>query len=147
MYTKGPEAAPWNGKENRMKISSVVVSTLMFMALWLRVAAAADLQVADAVVARSIIDRVPVGVAESFPADVGKVWCYTRIKGAEGPTTISHRWYYGERLMAEVPLEVRSALFRTYSSKRILPSWKGEWRVDVVSEDGTVLKTVRFRIE
>ena len=56
-----------------------------------------------------------------------------RIKGALGDSV---------RLKVD-----KSARWRTWSSKIILPRWTGDWRVDVVSEHGRVLGSVSFKIE
>jgi hypothetical protein len=37
-------------------------------------------------------------------------------------------------------------MWRTRSSKRILSSWTGSWRVDIVGEDDVVLKSLDFTI-
>ncbi len=105
-----------------------------------------DLKVVEGVIATSVVDRVPQDVADSFPATVSKLYAFTKIAGAQGDTMVKHLWFYGDRLMAEVELPVRSSNWRTYSSKRILPSWTGDWRVDVVTEDGALLKSLEFTI-
>jgi len=46
----------------------------------------------------------------------------------------------------EITLPVKSTHWRTYSTKTILPSANGNWKVDVTSEDGTILKTLDFTI-
>jgi hypothetical protein len=48
--------------------------------------------------------------------------------------------------MARVSLRVAGPNWRTWSSKTILPEWTGEWRVDVVGPDGTVLRSVDFTV-
>ncbi len=119
----------------------------MFVFLSMAAYAQAGLTVREAAIARGIEDHEPVGVAGTFPPDVGKVYCYTKIAGGRPGDHITHVWYYGERKMAEVELAIGSPLFRTYSSKRILPSWTGGWRVEVLGPDGTVLQTLEFTIE
>jgi hypothetical protein len=105
------------------------------------------LAVAEAAVATGIESRSPSGSAETFPPDVGKLYAYSRVTGAEGETAVKHLWFYGDRLMSEVRLPVRSSNWRTYSSKTILPGWTGAWRVDFTDEDGKVLKTLSFTIQ
>lgn len=105
------------------------------------------LRVTEAVICRDVVDRTPQGTGEVFPSSVGKLFAFTRIEGATGETNIKHLWFFNDRLMAEVSLPVRSANWRTYSSKRILPQWTGSWRVDITTEDGLLLKSLHFRIE
>jgi hypothetical protein len=102
-------------------------------------------EVAEAVICRDVADQQPVEPGTSFPANIGKVWCWSKIKDGEG-TVISHKYYYKNREMASVDLEICSPLFRTYSSKLIVPGWKGQWRVDIVDEQNNVLKSLEFTI-
>lgn len=107
----------------------------------------AALVINDGVIATSVENRLPLGTGEQFPAGVGRLYCFTTVSGAQSHTSISHTWYYQEKKMAEVVLPVRSANWRTWSSKMILPAWKGDWRVAVTDEDGILLKTIIFTVE
>lgn len=100
-----------------------------------------------ATVCTAIEDREPVGAGDTFPATVGKLYCHTLVEGAQEPTTVTHVWYYGEKKMAEVSLTVGSARWRTWSSKRIMKSWTGEWRVEILDEEGKLLTTISFQIQ
>jgi len=109
--------------------------------------AAGTLQVDKAVICRDVVEHEAVEPGTLFPADVEKLYCFTRVLGAEEPVTIHHVWYWNDRKMADVPLTVRSPRFRTYSSKRILPQWTGAWRVEITSPDGRLLGTAAFNVE
>ena len=102
--------------------------------------------VADAKLGTGVTDREPEGVAESFKPEVGKVYCWTKVTGAEG-SEISHVWYKGDEKMSEVKLAVKYPSTRTWSYKTIPEDGKGDWRVDVVAADGTVLKSLPFKVE
>jgi hypothetical protein len=95
----------------------------------------------------SIEDRDPVGEGSAFPATVEKLFCHTLVKGAEEPTSVTHVWYHGEEKMAEVILSVNSPHWRTWSSKRIVAGWTGDWRVDILDEAGGQLASIAFQIE
>ncbi len=101
--------------------------------------------VAEGVIAVGIEARQPVGASNSFPNDVGKLYCWTKITGAAEPIQILHRWKRGDEVKAGVSLEVRGSPWRIFSSKTILPEWTGEWSVEVVF-DGTVIETLNFVI-
>jgi hypothetical protein len=45
-----------------------------------------------------------------------------------------------------VPLTVRSGDWRTWSTKNVQPDWTGDWRLVIVSEDGSVLGSVKFAV-
>ncbi len=90
--------------------------------------------------------RMPTDVGESFPAGTERLWCYTRITGADAPLDLVHAWYHEGETRARVVLPVRSSDWRTWSSKRLLPSWTGRWEVKVLDPDGLVLATRSFTI-
>ncbi len=98
-------------------------------------------------ICKDIQDREPVGEGESFPPEVGKLYCHSLVEGAEDSTAVTHIWYYGQEEMAEVDLPVRSPHWRTWSSKVILPQWQGWWRVDVLSAEGDTLSSAYFVIK
>jgi hypothetical protein len=106
-----------------------------------------DLEAAEMAFCAAIKAKNPVGVADSFPSDIFGVYCFTRIRGARDTTVVTHAWYRGENLIASVELPVKSASWRTWSHKRMLPEWHGEWRVDVIAEDGSVIASKRFMLE
>ena len=110
-------------------------------------AGGAQLAVAEAVISTGVQDRQPVDNLTTVPADVGTVYCWTRITGAEGEIQLEHVWYKGDVEMARVSLRVAGSNWRTWSSKNIWPTWTGPWRVKILDEDGTVLESIRFRIK
>lgn len=107
---------------------------------------AASLEVQDVAVGTGVHDRVPTGISSSFDSSVGKLFAFTRIVGADGDTRVYHKWYHGDVLVADVPLTVRSGDWRTWSTKNVQADWTGDWRVVVVSEDGSVLGSISFAV-
>ena len=98
----------------------------------------------ELVIARSIVDRLPVDSASSFPADVGRVACWTRVSGAAG-TTIQHVWIHNGQEF-QVPMQIGGSPWRTWSTKEIQSDWTGDWRVEVRNATGTVLASASFTI-
>lgn len=108
------------------------------------------LRVARAYVCKGIEESEPTEAGKSFIPDDGgdlRLCCFSEISGAADRDTILHIWYWGEREMARVPLEVRGPSWRTWSSKRIADAWRGEWHVDITDGDGTVLARLPFSVE
>jgi hypothetical protein len=78
----------------------------------------------------------------------GPMFFYTQVKSAT-PTTIEHRWYQGDRLRRTVQLRLEAnpgVGYRTYSRTTITNESAGDWRVELLSRDGTVLYEQRFTV-
>ena len=104
----------------------------------------AGLAVEDMVFCAAIKDKSPAGVADTFPADIYSVYCFTRLAGTRGGTAIKHAWYHGGTKAVEVGLAVKWLPWRTWSTKEMRVEWKGDWRVDVLGPDGAVLASKKF---
>ncbi len=87
-----------------------------------------------------------IGPATEFPAATDRIFCLTRIVGAKTETQVTHIWYHEGKTKAKVILRVGSSNWRTYSAKRLLPSWTGHWEVKVLDENGEVLATASFEV-
>ncbi|MGM0418991.1 MAG: DUF2914 domain-containing protein [Thermodesulfobacteriota bacterium] len=92
-----------------------------------------------------IVDRSLVGKGDNFSASLEKIYCYTEVSNPGEPVQISHVWYYNDQKVGEVYLNIgTSSAWRTWSSKKILKSWTGQWKVEVLSPSGEVLKSKDF---
>jgi len=107
----------------------------------------ADIKVENIVICTSVEDRQPEGTGSVFSADVGRLYCYTKIISHADPSVISHVWFYGDLQMAKVDLAIRAGTWRTWSSKNILPHWRGDWRVEVQDSSGEVISQISFKVE
>ncbi|MCB0396677.1 MAG: DUF2914 domain-containing protein, partial [Flavobacteriales bacterium] len=99
----------------------------------------------EAMVCTSVDNRIPSGKNTSFDSETGKLYCFTRIKNLNG--TIHHKWYLGDRLMADVELEVKGGSWRTWSSKNITANMKGEWHVEITNTEGETIHKESFSIQ
>jgi hypothetical protein len=104
------------------------------------------LNVDEIFICKDVIGLTPVGADTRFDASTGRLFCFTKITGAQEATTVTHVWYFGESKQAWVTLEVGSARWRTYSSKAIQPHQTGPWRVEVLGPNVEVLRTVEFKV-
>jgi hypothetical protein len=102
------------------------------------------LRVEEIVVCAAVKDRTPTGVADTFPSDIYGLYCFTRVAGAGDTLAIKHVWYRGETVAAEARLPVRGSPWRTWSYKAMHDDWKGPWKVDVTSPDGSVIASKKF---
>jgi len=112
-------------------------------------ASSSGLRVLRAYVCKGIEQSEPTEAGKSFIPEDGvlRLCCFSEIAGAAEPDTVFHIWLWGDREMARVALEVKSARWRTWSTKRILDEWRGEWHVDVTDSDGAVLSRLEFSVE
>lgn len=101
---------------------------------------------AEVSVGTAVADRALTGAAESFPKGTEKLYCFSKITGADSTSAIEHVWYKGDTEIARVKLKVGGSPWRTYSSKTLGPDASGDWRCDVV-QNGTVLQSVKFKVE
>jgi hypothetical protein len=102
--------------------------------------------VTEAAVGTSVAERQLQGVADSFPATVGTLYCFTKIGQTQAGATVEHVWYHGDEEMGRKQLNIGGSPWRTWSSKLIPADATGDWRVDVVA-DGKVLKSVSFKVQ
>ncbi len=94
----------------------------------------------------AVEDRQPSGVGTVFPDDLDKLYCFTKIGGAEDTTYVTHVWYFGNDEIARVKLPVKSISWRTWSSKK-LNMVLGNGHVEIVSESGDILGKAEFEIQ
>ena len=107
---------------------------------------AQEIAVEEIQICTSVEDREPLGTDTSFDSNVERLYCFTKLVGADEGTTIMHVWYHEDEEKATTELNVGGSPWRTWSSKAIWEGWVGKWRVEVVA-NGNVLKTVEFTVQ
>lgn len=107
----------------------------------------ASLKVSKASVCRSIENRMPAGVDQSFYTSDGKIYVWSMIESRQGSSTIHHIYYLEGKKISDVSLDVRSSRWRTWSSKTIASNrFRGKWRVDITTSDGDLLRRLFFEV-
>jgi len=91
----------------------------------------------------AVVDREPRDSLDTLSNRSREVFYFSEIRDAPGET-ITHRWEWGGKLMAEVSFDVGGPRWRVHSSKRLDPNWVGEWTVTVVDSAGRVLSSGSF---
>jgi hypothetical protein len=104
------------------------------------------LTVEDISICTAVQDRQPVDVGTNFAKDIGQLYCYTKLTGNQDSGSIYHAWYYNDREMLKLKLDVKAKTWRTWSNKKIQDIWTGKWRVDVLSSDGEALGSIEFTV-
>ncbi len=128
------------------KIVILLVVVLLFLGTASVAVSANDLTIVDTSITTQISDRLPVDSLNTVSADVDKLYCYTRITGAVEDTWITHVWYYEDQELARVRLPINSSNWRTWSSKKVLPQWRGTWRVEILDATGQPILLVPFSV-
>ena len=49
-----------------------------------------EIQLEEAAICRNVVDRAPIGKGSVFHTSIGRLYCFTRVVGAETDTTITH---------------------------------------------------------
>lgn len=97
-------------------------------------------------VCSGVEERMPVDSMTSYSADVEKVFVWCKVTGAEDSTSIYLAWKWRGTELARVELPVKSTNWRTWSSKKMWPTWTGQWDVEILDAQGDILKSVGFTI-
>ncbi len=82
------------------------------------------------------------------PAGTGPVFFYTRVASPHD-AVIVHRWYRNDELVLNRELHIQanaSAGYRTYSRLTMDANSSGQWRVELRTPDGRVLREERFAV-
>lgn len=107
----------------------------------------APVRVLKATVCRAVENLTPVGVGRVFPLSTGKIYVWTEIEATQVPSKIHHIYYFSGEKISDVSLEVRSPRWRTWSFKTIdKRRYRGEWRVDIATADGNILRQLFFEV-
>lgn len=108
---------------------------------------AAGFEIARLVVATGVDNRIPVGIAETFPASTPSVICFLDAKNIAADTDITFVWIFNGKELLQTKLKLKAgSQWRTRADKN-LRSQKGAWKVEVRDNSGTVIKEVSFKVE
>ncbi|MFQ5488789.1 MAG: DUF2914 domain-containing protein [Gammaproteobacteria bacterium] len=91
----------------------------------------------------AIENREPIDEITQLGIDHARIYFFSEIRNGQGQT-VTHRWLYKGKVMAEVSFDIKGPRWRVYSSKNLLPFWTGTWTVQVVDANGEVLTEKRF---
>ena len=79
----------------------------------------------------------------------GSVFFYTLVKSPIA-TTIQHRWYQGDRLHHSVDFHIQASPsfgYRSFSRSMMDSESAGDWKVELRTEDGTLMYEERFSVK
>ncbi len=85
-----------------------------------------------------VAEHEPIDKIEKLNLNHNSVFYFTELHDMSGQTAI-HRWEFNGNVMAETKFNVAGPRWRVWSSKNLLPSWTGEWKVSVLNGVGDVI--------
>ena len=94
----------------------------------------------------AVSEREPQDSVAALSNDHVQVSYFTEARDLGGEQ-ITHRWEHDGKVMAEVPFDIGGTRWRFHSTKKLDPSWVGEWTVSVVDSSGQVLHSDTFTYE
>lgn len=66
------------------------------------------------------------------------VYYFSELLDLKGKT-ITHRWEYDGKVIADVTFKVGGNRWRVWSKKTIFSNWTGEWKVSILNQQGKML--------
>jgi hypothetical protein len=102
----------------------------------------------EATLCRSIENREPVDVTDTFRIADGQVITFSRVTGG-ADTEIHHVYFMGDTQFDDITLPIGGSPWRTHSRKTLRPDkgMAGDWRVEIRDAGGAVLQTLKFKVE
>ena len=86
-----------------------------------------------------ISKRYPADEVTSLDNPHQAVSFFTELKEMSGKK-ISHQWYYDGEIKFEASFNIRANNWRIWSTQLLPKEMPGEWKVEIVDEDGKVLQ-------
>ncbi len=125
-----------------------IASVLLLLTVAPLCAADSGIKITELAVTTKIVKGNPIDLVRRISSSsVKSLYCFTRTTAPAGTdTAITHVWYNGDEKVGEYVLPVKGEKWRTYSKKNIQKGWSGDWRVEVLDSDGTLMKTIKFRM-
>jgi hypothetical protein len=131
-----------------VKLYCTVIAALFLCFAGWHSCEASDLKITEMTVTTKIVKGNPIdSVRRISSSSVKALYCFTRLTAPEDTDpTIKQLWFLNDEVVAEYELPVKGAHWRTYSRKVVEKGVSGEWRCEAHDSDGTLLKSVSFRM-
>lgn len=107
-----------------------------------------EISVLKAITCHAVEAHQPLDESTYFQAENGRVWLYTQVAlPATRMGLIQHVWKRQGEVQHRVELFVQGPSYRTASYKTMNNQLKGDWTVEVTTENGEVLEVVEFQVQ
>jgi hypothetical protein len=99
------------------------------------------------VVATGVDQRVPVGIADTFPSSTPQVICFLDAKNITSDQNVIFVWILNGKEVLKKDLKIKAGpRWRTRAIKN-LHGQKGDWKVEIRDASGAWLKDISFKVE
>jgi len=86
-----------------------------------------------------ISKRYPADEVISYDNPHQSISFFTEFQAMTGKQ-ITHLWIYGEEVQFKATFKIRAEHWRVWSTQMLPEEMPGEWKVEIVDEEGTVLQ-------
>ena len=106
-----------------------------------------NLDILTIVIAKDIIEKIPVDVSRLFLNDINTLFCFTAIDNPFKNNKIVHTWKHDGQDYFKSFIRVGESLYwRCWSRITIRPEMMGDWEVIVTDTVGNYLDSIEFSI-
>ena len=96
-------------------------------------------------IALGVQNREPIGISHRVSVRQERVYCWMHVIDGKGEK-VTVRWIGKGRRVAEAHLPVGSNSWRTWAYVSLKPGMIGPAQVEILGENGEILKTLSFEI-
>jgi hypothetical protein len=94
-------------------------------------------------VCTGIQSKEPIDDLTNVDSSFNMVYVWMNIEMDAVPANVKHVYFFGVKNVGEIPLQIKSKPYRTWSNHSV---WPGKWRVEVQTESGEVLAGKDFTV-
>ena len=105
-----------------------------------------QLTLVHAVMCEEIKEHAPQNQAIIFSIQKGTICCFTSFDPVPEKTFIYHNWLHRGEPASRIKLFLQPPRWSTFSRIQLRESDKGPWRVEIIDQKGTLLRSLRFSI-
>ena len=99
------------------------------------------------VLAKDVKNLEPVGVSDTFPSNIGKVYCFIKATDIAQDSEILVTWYHDEKKIHTFKLPLKKGnRWRTFAYKNVSGK-KGNWRVVIRDSERHIYKSAPFTVK
>ncbi|PLX98503.1 MAG: hypothetical protein C0623_12575 [Desulfuromonas sp.] len=121
-----------------MKYIIAILLALTIMASPTLLIAANPAQISRATFCTGISDHEPINSPEKISVGEQTVYFFTEVRNGKDQL-LTHKWFYNNVPIAEVPLRIGDDRWRTWSTKQVWHLTPGMLKVQVIDNNGIVL--------